>query len=361
MGSWLAPLASLYGAAAMRRRRRYVADPARRHRACRPVISVGNISVGGSGKTPTAAALARLLREHGERPSILSRGYRRKRAADGVTIVSDGRRIRAALDAAGDEPLMLARALPDVPVLVGDHRYVAARFAEEKLGVTVHLLDDGFQHLELARDVDLVIVRPEDLQDAVLPAGRLREPLAAVAMADAVIVPTSDEATAQQVARAVGVSTWFRLRRQIGAPWWFTADDGAIGPGTRVFGVAGIARPDLFFDDLSGAGWDLAGTMAFRDHHPFSSGDVRRIESAAGAAGAVVVTTEKDAVRLEGCGFGRVPVAVLPIAVTIEPAAAFTAWLAGRLATARWRRQVAGVEPGPPASALRRELAAPPS
>ena len=327
--------ASLYGAAAVWRRRWYVRHPERRRHPHRPVISIGNLSVGGTGKTPITAALARLLIAQGESPSILSRGYRRAVAPKGVTIVSNGRTIRATLDTAGDEPLMLARALQTVPVLVGRNRYVSARFAEERLGVTVHLLDDGFQHLELVRDVDLLVVRPEDLGDRVLPAGRLREPVTVASVADAVLVHASRDAAAEDLARSLGVATWFRVERRLGEPWWFTNDDGTVAPGTRVVGVAGVARPDAFFQDLSARGWGVVATLPFPDHHRFSIDDTRRIETTARSAGAIVMTTEKDAVRLEGCGFGRVPIAVLPLEMGVEPEARFTGWLVARLAAVR--------------------------
>ena len=134
------------------------AIPSRRRRLSQPVVSVGNLRVGGSGKTPIVAHIARLLLERGERPAILTRGYARRCRPDGVTVVSDGTTILAGIESAGDEPLMLARALPGVPVLVGANRYLSGRLAEERFGATVHLLDDGFQHLELARDVDLLLV-----------------------------------------------------------------------------------------------------------------------------------------------------------------------------------------------------------
>ena len=146
-------LSAAYSAAAAWRRQWYARDPSRRRTLTRPVVSVGNLRVGGTGKTPTVEYLARLLVANGERPVILTRGYARRRPLDGVTIVSDGTAIRADLDTAGDEPLMLARALPGVPVLVGADRHLSGRLAERRFGATVHLLDDGFQHVALARGV----------------------------------------------------------------------------------------------------------------------------------------------------------------------------------------------------------------
>jgi tetraacyldisaccharide 4'-kinase len=194
-------LSSLYGAAASWRREWYARDPARVRRLSRPVISVGNLSVGGSGKTPIVAWLARRLLDLGERPAILSRGYGRRDAADGVTVVSDGVEIRAALRAAGDEPLMLARHLPGVPVVVAADRFLAGLLAERELGATLHVLDDGFQHVKLWRDLDLLLVQEADLSDRVLPAGRLREPLRNASRADALLVPAADPDVPHRIAQ----------------------------------------------------------------------------------------------------------------------------------------------------------------
>ncbi|HYM25140.1 MAG TPA: tetraacyldisaccharide 4'-kinase, partial [Vicinamibacterales bacterium] len=197
--------ASLYGAAAAWRRRWYARDPSRRRSLERPVVSVGNLRVGGSGKTPVVEHIARLLLDRGERPAILTRGYARRAPSDGVTIVSDGARVVANLDTAGDEPLMLAHALPGAAVLVGADRYLSGRLAERQLGATIHLLDDGFQHFELARDVDLLLAAEEDLADQPLPAGRLRERLSAAGAADAALVTAGYDAAAVRVGRALGL------------------------------------------------------------------------------------------------------------------------------------------------------------
>src|SRR5262249_45523942 len=151
------------------RRRWYARDPARTRRLVRPVVSVGNLRVGGSGKTPGVAHLARLLVERGERPALLMRGYAGARKAPGVTVVSNTQHLLADVAAAGDEAYMLARSLPGVPVLVGADRYLSGSHAEREFDVTVHLLDDGFQHLRLTRQVDLLLVDPGDLKDRVLP------------------------------------------------------------------------------------------------------------------------------------------------------------------------------------------------
>jgi tetraacyldisaccharide 4'-kinase len=324
----------MYGAATVWRRRWYAAAPSRRRRLARPVISVGNLTVGGSGKTPIAGYIARLLLESGERPAILSRGYGRRNKRDAVTIVSDGAVIRAGVESAGDEPLMLARALPGVAVVVGASRYLAGRVAEQQLGATVHVLDDGFQHLQIARTVDLLLVSEDDLSDLPLPAGRLREPLTAGTVADAVLVSAGYPTAVDRIARAIGVPTAFQVTRSLGAPRTVGrhSDTVVVPSQARVFAVAAIAQPDLFFADITAAGWHLVGSMGFRDHHWFTPRDMVRIRAAAKAsAAAIILTTDKDAVRLEGCELGDLPVAAVPILAGVEPAAAFRDWLLDRI------------------------------
>jgi tetraacyldisaccharide 4'-kinase len=326
--------ASVYGAAASWRRRWYAREPARVRRLARPVVSVGNLSVGGSGKTPMVAHLARLLREKGERPVILSRGYARRRPSACVTIVSDGTSVLAGLDTSGDEPLMLAEMLPDVPVLVCADRFLAGRVAEQQLSATVHLLDDGFQHIALARDVDLLLVDDEDLSDEVIPAGRLREPIENASRADALLVP---QGAAERTTDVLSASTRFFVRRAIDAPREVTA--GAlegIASGARVVAAAGIARPERFFADLAAAGWVLATSLGFPDHRAFTQRDVRRIvEAVKDANASLVLTTQKDAVRLRGCDLSGLRVAAVPLAVTVEPAEPFSDWLMSRIRAGR--------------------------
>ena len=301
-------------------------------------MSVGNVAVGGSGKTPLVAHLARLLQDAGHRPAILTRGYARTRPSDGVTVVSDGERLLADLDRAGDEPLMLARRLPGVPVLVSGDRYLSGRLAESRFGCSVHLLDDGFQHFQLERDVDLVVVSGADLaRPATLPSGRLREPLDVVREASAVVLadvePAEDEAATGALG-ALGVGTVFRLARESGSPE--PVDEGArfepLAAGARVLAVAGLARPERFFADVGRHGWTVAGTLAFTDHHAYSRDDLARIAAAMRTAGAAtVVTTEKDLMRM--LPFRPLPLSVawLPLSVRVEPDRVFADWLVDRL------------------------------
>jgi tetraacyldisaccharide 4'-kinase len=333
-------LASIYAAAASARRS-YYQRRGRQRRLERPVISVGNLRVGGTGKTPAVAHVARILLEMGERPAILSRGYARRSAPDGVVVVSDGRRICADLGRSGDEPLMLARSVEGARVLVSPDRYLAGRLAELHLDATVHVLDDGFQHLALARGIDLLIVGTEDIADArTLPAGRLRESLSAASFADAVLVPSVTDEQAGTVAASLGVGTAFRLARSPGEPRRLDLH-GASAPArktTAVLAAAGVARPDRFFEEHRAGGWDVKRTVTFPDHHRYSRADAVGLAEMARSAGArAIVTTEKDLVRL--LPFRPMPMLVmwLPLDVRIEPAAGFREWLAGRLAAERAR------------------------
>jgi tetraacyldisaccharide 4'-kinase len=324
----------MYSAVAVWRRQWYARQPSRRSRLSRPVISVGNLSVGGSGKTPIVGYIARLLLECGERPAILTRGYGRRQTAEHVTVVSDGTAIRAGVYSSGDEPLMLARALPGAVVVVSANRYRAGRLAETELGATVHVLDDGFQHLQIERDVDLLLISEDDLSDRPLPGGRLREPLTAGAAADAALVSAGYPSAVDRVARGVGIPTAFQVTRTLGAPRTISnLPDSVVVPSqSRVFAVAAIAQPERFFSDVSAAGWHVVGSMGFRDHRYFTQSDIRKIDKAArAAAAAIILTTEKDAVRLEGCDLTGLPFAAVPLVVGIEPPEAFREWLLGRI------------------------------
>ena len=327
-------LAGAVGRAAAWRRRYYERPGSPRQRLARPVISVGNLAAGGSGKTPAVAAIAQLLAADGERPSILSRGYGRALAPPGVVVVSDGRTLLADLDRAGDEPLMLARSLRGVSVFVAAERALAGALAERRFGATVHLLDDGFQHLALARDIELVMASPDDEADRVLPAGRLREPQSTLARADALLVPNASVADARALAARWQVPRAFSVVRTPAAPRlvepWGTAP--RLPRSAKVVAVAGIARPQRFFEEVERAGWTVADRLRFGDHHRFSAADVAGIAARVRATQAdLVLTTEKDVMRLLPWRPLPVPVAWTPLSVSIEPIEDFVLWLKWRI------------------------------
>jgi tetraacyldisaccharide 4'-kinase len=289
----------LYGQAMRLRRRRVARRPDLQRRLAKPVISVGNLSVGGTGKTPVVAEIARGLIAAGHRPSILSRGYARTDAADGVVVVSDGRNLVATIDQSGDEPLMLARQLPGAVVCVSPDRYLSGTLAEQRLGATVHILDDGFQHIELARDLDVLVTTIGEIPNGrVIPMGRLREPRDAAATADILVVSDATRADAAEEAQRLGIARSCGAVRTLGAPIPLGVQVPQDTHG-RVLAVAGIANASRFFDALK-PHFDLVETMAFDDHHRYTQRDVAAIDAKMRSAGAeAVLTTDKDAVRLE--------------------------------------------------------------
>jgi tetraacyldisaccharide 4'-kinase len=266
-----------------------------------PVISVGNLSAGGSGKTPFVILLGELLKARGIRFDVLSRGYGRK--SRGVLLVDPG----GLPQEFGDEPLLIARRL-NVPVIVGEDRYKAGRMAEARFGPQMHFLDDGFQHRGLSRDFDIVLVTPEDARDRLLPAGRLREPVQALQRADAVGLASGASSESFPLADKI---VW-RVRRRI------VARD--VPP--RPIAFCGIARPQNFLLQLRTAGVDPVAEAFFRDHHAYTEKDIHdllALQKRSEAGG--FVTTEKDAVNLGGYLAALAPLTVVPVKMELDDAA----------------------------------------
>lgn len=303
------PLSALYGAIVKARNGLYDrgALPIRKLQGA--VVSIGNLTVGGSGKTPFLITLGGLLKEHGVAFDVLSRGY--GRATKGVALVDP----EGAPRDFGDEPLLIARKL-QVPVIVGEDRYAAGQFAERKFGPQLHLLDDGFQHRRLARDFDIVLLTPFDAENSLLPTGRLREPLSSLSRAHAVVLTNDASSQGPLIARQL---VW-KLRRGIIVPREVN------GP---CFAFCGIARPGNFFEELRAAGITLAATRSFRDHHAYTDSDVRQLLALRAQHGAAAfVTTEKDAVNLESRVATLAPLHVIPVRLELDDAdAALTALL----------------------------------
>jgi tetraacyldisaccharide 4'-kinase len=284
--------------------------------------------MGGRGKTPLVALVAKLLLAAGERPAILSRGYGRRIREDGVVIVSDGTHMSADLDRSGDEPLMLAQSLPGAAVLVCEQRAIAAALADRVIGTTVHVLDDGFQHRSMRRDLDIVVIAPEDLKDRRVPFGRLRDSPRALRAADAIVI----DGRREDVDLGDLSCPTFVMTRHLGEP--VAIEPGLTAPprGATVVAVAGIARPERFQRALEGAGWTVAKLLSFRDHHRYVGADLRAIAQAVHDVGAdCVLTTEKDAVRLRPLRPLPAPMFAVPLTVALEPAETFAAWLRDRL------------------------------
>jgi tetraacyldisaccharide 4'-kinase len=269
------PISAIFGAGVAARNTLYDQKFFKVQKLSRPVVSVGNISVGGSGKTPFVIALGSLLKQRDITFDVLSRGYGRQSSE---TLVVDP---EGTPEQFGDEPLLLARKL-QVPVIVGADRYTAGLLAEQKFPSKLHLLDDGFQHRKLHRDFDIVLLQPDDLDDALLPVGRLREPLSSLRRADAVVLPPN--ATPPPQARLV-----WRARRNVSF----------VTPMKRVVAFCGIANPDQFFSALKQLGMDVADTVAFSDHHRYQQRDIHRLtQRKARASAKGFITTDKDAINL---------------------------------------------------------------
>jgi tetraacyldisaccharide 4'-kinase len=220
---------------------------------------------------------------------------------------------------AGDEPVMLARALPGVVVAVGPRRAAVGRAVEARFGRRVHVLDDGFQHLRLERDLDLVCLDVRDLGDRPMPAGRLRERPSALDRAHLVLL-TRLEAASEDEIRALeerlGPERTLRVARRVVG--WTSPDGAPAAPPARAFLLAAIARPERFESDVAGCGVAVAGRAFFRDHHRFRPEELARVSAEARAAGATAIaTTAKDAVRLEGAPALGLPLVVLAIAADV--------------------------------------------
>jgi tetraacyldisaccharide 4'-kinase len=312
-------LGTLFSFAASARVAAYERGLLRRATLDCPVVSVGNLGLGGSGKTPVVRKVAELVRGAGARVAVLSRGYGGRFRGD-VLVVSDGRTLSASAEEAGDEPVMLARALPGVVVAVGARRDVVGRAVEARFGPLVHVLDDGFQHLRLARDLDLVCLDVGDLDDRPLPAGRLRERPEALARASLVLltrIEAASEAELQRIEARLGAERTLRVRRRVAG---FHALDGTpTPPPARAFLVAAIARPERLEADAAAQGCAVVGRRFFRDHHRLSPRELDEAAALARAAGATaLLTTAKDAVRLPQGSGGGPGVIVLEIEAEIE-------------------------------------------
>ncbi len=317
----LAPLTPLYALGLALKNRRYDGYKSRdddrnspAQRLAWPVISVGNLSVGGAGKTPIVMRLVELLRAEGFHVDVLSRGY--GRSMQGVERVDP----EGAAARYGDEPLLIAAAT-HAPVYVGAWRYEAGLLAEREAAAqagqgsapSVHILDDGFQHRRLARSLDIVVLHASDFREWLLPAGRLREPLSALRRADVLVLREEDAHLASHLDHLhLQQPRWF-IRRALQLPVDLPAN-------TPVAAFCGIARPGEFFAALTAQGAKLAAQAAFRDHRAFTEADLDRLLALARQHKAqAFVTTEKDAIRLTPVQHARLssvaPLHTAPLAV----------------------------------------------
>jgi len=309
-----------------------------------PTISIGALEMGGTGKTPVVAAIAQLLQRAGLRPAVISRGYARRDRQPRV--VSEGRGLCVDVRSAGDEPAWYARTLEGVPVAVARRREEAAELLEQRaLQTDVYLLDDAYQHVRVARDVNLLVVdagRPF-WEQAPPPGGQLREGSGAAQRADAFVLVSNDGDALQardELARRYPDRPTFVVRSSQPGYWalhaWDprTSPDAATGLGASCLAFAGIARPQRFFRALEAQDIDVRARRTFADHHWYSDRDLMSLRRTANSVGAAaLVTTEKDAVRLTRLDQPHTPpIHIWSYRLDLTRPAEFEAWLLPRIA-----------------------------
>ncbi len=290
------------------------------------VISVGNVTVGGTGKTPCVESVARLLKKKGCRVAVLSRGFGRKRK--GIVVVSDGEKVNVNVDQTGDEPMALAKNLSGIPVIVGKDRAETGRLAIQNWGVDVLLLDDAFHNQQVKKDFDIVVMDSTNLwgNGRVLPAGPLRESLHGLERADTIILSRVNESQGRETGiNRIQRFSDARLFSAIHKPvhWVSIQDNKKYELNTlkdkKGIAFAGIGNPDSFQNTLRSIGIELADYIVFRDHHGYRASDLKKIIQRAKAKKAeVLVTTEKDHVRLPPHWNPPIPVYFLKIEFEIQ-------------------------------------------
>lgn len=273
-----------------------------------PVVSIGNITLGGTGKTPAVIAVAGFLARSQKHPVVVSRGYGRKDESK-VLIVSDGRSILVNARIGGDEPLLIASKLPDVPLVVGSNRYQAAQHALQQFHADVVILDDGFQHRRLRRTLDIVLVDATDPfgNGKLFPAGILREPVSALRRAQAVIVTRVDKKESMtglmdEIRRNTQAQIFTSVHQPIDLVDCSAGDMKPLSAlrGAKAFVFSGIARPLSFTSLLTSLGVNIAAESVYPDHHQYMKSDLAHIfRKAADARVNMIITTEKDMVRLK--------------------------------------------------------------
>ena len=320
-GTILWPLTILYRCGITIRSFLYRYKIFKTNRLTAKVISVGNITVGGTGKTPLVEKLARLLHEKEYRVGIVSRGYRNKRS--GIILVSNGDKVTATPQTAGDEPFLLARRMKGFPVVASKDRVQAGQYVIDNFRCDVLLLDDGFQHLKLERNADLVVIDSANPwgNGKLLPAGPLRESLKSLRRADALIFTRVDQAhdieeLKNQTVQYSDAPVLTSVHQPI--EWVSLETHDRFSPdfmeGKRILGFAGIGNPESFQETLSMLNATIADFMTYRDHHWYTDKDLLRIASTAEKLKAeAIVTTEKDSVRIRALYKNKIPIYYLQI------------------------------------------------
>jgi tetraacyldisaccharide 4'-kinase len=324
-----------YGGIVAARNRLYEGGVLRQQKLPRPVISVGNLTVGGTGKTPTVIFMAHILKDRGYRPAVLSRGYGGCANAP-VNVVSDGNRILMGWREAGDEPILIAHAAPGIPVLTGNRRLLSGRAAVENFGADVLILDDGFQHRSLFRDIDMVLLdtaRPFG-NGFLLPRGPLREPPDSLRRAD-ILLRTGDAENGEPLRKAASPPSFRAIHKPQGVVAGGTQRIEMVAAllGQKVFAFAGIGSPEAFRRSLTELGAAVVGFRVFPDHHPYDLSDIENLRRLAAESGAArIITTEKDGIRLADFPDFLAELFLLRIAMEMTPDESFAELIFSRLA-----------------------------
>lgn len=308
------------------------------HKLDSVVISVGNITLGGTGKTPIVEYICRYLVQECYEVAVLTRGYRRKNSSRATVVVSEHGKVVAELDEAGDEPLMLARKLAGVSVVVGVDRYQSGLLAIERFGSDVLVLDDGFQHLRLERDLNILILDATDLFGGgqVVPLGRLREPIYGLRRADAVVVTRSDRDFDRDLlfnildGLEMNLPVFYSYHDFVGMREIKTNNLVALKRlnGAKVAALCALGRPSVFIEDLKAYGAEVVVEATFADHHTYRQKEIDRVVAEAAAKDAeFIVTTEKDLPKLQNMSFACMPVYVAEIRVGFEDEIRFRSML----------------------------------
>lgn len=306
-GVILSVLSLLYSAAVYLRWILFGLHIFKRKKISCPVISVGNLTLGGTGKTPTVIQVVKLLTRNDWRSVVVSRGYGRKDEMK-IIVVSDGRSVLVDTQTGGDEPVMIGSKLPGIPVVVGRRRYLAALLALQRFSPDVVVLDDGFQHIQLKRDIDVVLLDAGNPfgNGKLFPAGILREPINALRRAHAVLITKTDSIVdVGKLKETIHQHTQARIftSRQVPVDLidYRSSDVKPLSVlrGSKVLALSGIARPDSFILLLKSLGADIVAACTYRDHFDYQKADLASVfQKAADEKISMIVTTEKDAIRL---------------------------------------------------------------
>ncbi len=330
----LLPVGWLYGKIADIRNALYDRGVLESHSLGAKTISIGNITTGGTGKTPLVIHVSDILADAGEKVCILTRGYGRE--SSGRVLVSDGEQVLVDARTGGDEPVEIAGRLIGKAIVVSDaDRVSAATWAKEKFGITAFVLDDGFQHRRAKRDLDIVCIDATNPfgNGRILPAGRLREPLENLSRADVIVLTRTDLAddvsdAISRIAELSQTANVFRSRSKALAPTclskFLAANSGSpFDPNVPLLVFCGLGNPDAFFESVLRGGHAVRHTEAFADHHYYTQDDIDGLEKLARQNDAgVLLTTEKDAVKLNGLNLS-IPCFVMEIQIEIDEADAF--------------------------------------